>query len=147
VTDPIDFGAARKEAERRREEGKLIWVCNCNCVSFRCYADGAIECASCDTISTSYEGEWRKRLPDTPLEPKEVEPDAVKVIGIDTVDVFLRRLIAAFKAGHDLVAVLAIYQDGRSTTWQQGGLTVKQAGWLKRQIAKAARRLSASAAT
>jgi hypothetical protein len=32
-----------------KQDDRLVWVCNCNCMNFRIYGDGVIECAACET--------------------------------------------------------------------------------------------------
>lgn len=118
-----------------KQERALIWACNCGCTVHRVYADGRIECGSCEEIANGFEGEWRERLPPAPEDPRPLDADNFKaVFGLDGSEAFLRRHIK----DDDLQFVVLGYDDGSLSTWRDEDFdTPDRIAWAGRILRKA----------
>lgn len=129
----IQFG--RKAEAPTGVNDRVVWRCNCGCLTFFVRADQEIECAQCKTISADA-GSWRARSPEEPLGAVE-EVEADDVIVTDLGDPFhaIRRVLK--KVDPDNVAALiVINNDGSLSTW--GAADGKaQAGWMRRRVSSA----------
>lgn len=120
-----------------------IWVCNCGSTVHYCHADGRIECAACETITSDCSAAWRERLPATPKDPEPMPPDAFKVVSLQSVDLFYRRRIKAEATDEPAIAVVCLYSDGSQVTFLDHK-TSPDPEWLKRQLDLAHERFAQS---
>jgi hypothetical protein len=121
--------------KRPADESRLVWVCNCGCTTFRLFADGHAECAGCETTANGEPEDWRERLPATPAEPLQVEPDGFAVKDIGDADVFLKR--QAKDAGR-IASVVILHDDALISSWQRSDA---DPDWIKTQLDHAKTRL------
>lgn len=131
MSDVVDL-----EAERKGR--RLIWVCSCGCTVFRCFADGAVECAECETVAVGYQGEWRVRLPDEPAAPREVDETCFKVVQLDSGLAFLRRRL---NTGEEPIASVVITREGISTFADKDAVS-GALDWLWDELTEAVRRMA-----
>jgi hypothetical protein len=119
----------------RPDDERVIWRCNCGCISFELRGNGDAVCLQCGVSVTGDVGDWRSQLPAAPDRPKEVEIDTVKVTDLNSSAAALRRVLGKADADRT-AAVILLHHDGGVTTW--GVLeTEEQADWFDRRIATA----------
>lgn len=112
----------------------LVWVCNCECSTFRCYANGTMECADCGLISDCDRGGWVRELPEPTYPVREVQGQT-KVIALQEPRYALQNMMRKVNP-EELVALIAIETNGRVRTW--GGVSGSEgrvrARWLRQQL-------------
>lgn len=119
----------------RIDEDRVIWRCNCGCISFELRGDGGAACVQCGSLVDGADGDWRAQLPDVPVTPKEMDTDSVKVTDLNGSPQALARALS--KANVDETsAVLILQNDGAVTVW--GAIeTDEQSEWFDRRVAVA----------
>lgn len=122
----------------RRDEGSMVWVCNCGCTTHYHRADGEVSCGACEAIVTALRGDWRKRLPPLPVEVPDMADEHFKTVDLGGADAFLRRQIKGGLIG-EMRAIVILMDDGAITTWRDAMDTDARAAWLRRKLARAAR--------
>lgn len=119
----------------KRDQDKVVWRCNCGCMSFLARADGELECCHCQMVVTGDIGEWRSRLPQTPDKTEEPDSGDQTVTDLGSSSAALRRALDKADADNT-AAVIVLQKDGAITAWgdvEPG----EQAEWLDRRIADA----------
>lgn len=129
----IQFG--RKADAPPVDNDRVVWRCNCGCLTFFVRADQEIECAQCGTISADA-GSWRARSPEEPVgEVGEVEPDDVTVTDLGDPAHAIRRVLKKVEPDN-VAALIVINNDGSLSTWGETDGKA-QAGWMRRRVASA----------
>jgi hypothetical protein len=103
-----------------KPDPNIIWVCRCGCMSFSLLADGRTECCHCNTISNDadQDGDWRKRKPPTPDEPKDMPPEGeFKVTRSGNSNAALRNVVSSAKVD-DTSFVIVVQNDDVIRCWR-----------------------------
>jgi hypothetical protein len=125
----------------KRDQDKVVWRCNCGCMSFTLRADGEAECAHCGGLVTGDCGDWRAALPVPPLSPPEPSAGDLTVAEMETSAASLRRALR--HADADTTAMVIIVQrDGGVSTWGANIETAEQAEWFDRRAETAKKMLT-----
>ena len=53
MSAPIDLAAERRKREEEREP--QMWCCDCGCITFYHWSNGAVQCADCKTVQNGHE--------------------------------------------------------------------------------------------
>lgn len=120
-----------------RIDPKVVLRCPCGCLTHYLRADGEVECASCNEVVEHGPNDWRRRLPDVPAEPAEVEEG--DIIDRDVADGSLaqRRVLrfaeTAMSEG-ELVAVIVITADGTVRMWNDELSKTDRQEWFERKV-------------
>lgn len=125
----------------RRDEGELVWACDCGSTTHYHHADGRVTCGSCDVEASGASGSWRARLPEEPIDPRPLDHDNFKVTDFTGPDVFLKRQIKTSE-GRPMAAAIIVFHDGSFSTWQADIETDEQKAWLLRKLADAGVRMT-----
>jgi hypothetical protein len=114
------------------KESALIWVCGCGCTVMYHYADGKIECGSCEALQDPQTGDWRKRLPLVSDDAPDLDGTNFKVTMLDSAEVFMKRRAPMV---HSAALIAIVDEDGASSTWSRSFETPERVEWLDRQLA------------
>lgn len=120
-----------------KEKPRLIWRCDCGCLTMFLHSDATAECAACGVFATGLEGDWRAPLPEQPDSPREVSPGDNKVVDLGSADVAVRRALKRIEPD-DVTALVVINRDGSLSAWSEAE-TDKQGSWLRRKMREALR--------
>lgn len=94
---------------------RLVWVCNCGCITGVLYSDGEFICANCDTpadASASFMD--RSESPRIAIERK----DAFKIVDMNTTQAAFNRIVRNLQTRHDeVVGFFVMYANGQSSNW------------------------------
>ncbi|PRD42116.1 hypothetical protein C5748_18375 [Phyllobacterium phragmitis] len=119
-----------------KDTDRVVWRCNCGCLTHFVRADYELECAQCGNLSTSISGEWRKNVPDVPAVVADVEARDIKVTDLNSSEAAIRRVL--LKADPDTLAVLVtLHKDGTMSVWGIDLDTPEEQAWFDAQMAAA----------
>lgn len=132
----IQFG----KREPAPSQDRVVWRCNCGCLTFFIRADQEVECAQCGVIAEDC-GSWRARSPDEPAdEVTGVEADDVTVTDLNSPAFAIRRVVK--KIDHaNLSALVVINSDGSLSAWGDAE-GAEQSEWLRSRLMAAHNLLS-----
>lgn len=120
----------------RRDADRIVWRCDCGCMTFFVRADDELECAQCSVLTRGETGEWRKNLPDVPAKVDETETGDVKVTDLNSASAAIKRVLR--KADPDkMFALVVVNRDGSLSVWGGDLVTDDQREWFDRQMASA----------
>jgi len=120
-----------------RIDPALILRCPCGCLTHYLRADGAVECASCNVPVDHSPNDWRRRLPEAPQIPADVEGG--DFIDRDLADESLaqRRVLRsaqdAMGAGV-LTAVIVVTADGTVRMWHDDLSGSARQAWFEEKL-------------
>jgi hypothetical protein len=116
-----------------RDQDKVVWRCNCGCLSFALRDDGEAECAQCGDVVTGQQGEWRSKLPDVESKPQELGAGDVTVTDLNSSPASMRRTLGRADP-HATAAVIIIQAGGEVSTWGVDIETQEQSAWFDRRV-------------
>lgn len=97
--------------------GKMVWVCNCGCVTGVLYASGEFVCANCDAVADASEDIKlldRSDIPRIAVERK----DAFKIVDMNTTQAAFDRIVRNLQTRRDeVVGFFVMYANGQSSNW------------------------------
>lgn len=129
--------------ERREPDpshDRVVWRCNCGCLTFFIRADAEVECAQCGVISEDC-GSWRARSPDEHEgEVPGVEPNDVTVTDLNSPELAIRRVVRKIEHAN-LAALVVINSDGSLSAWGDAE-GAAQSDWLMSRLLAAHNLLS-----
>lgn len=124
----IQFG----KREPAPSQDRVVWRCNCGCLTFFIRADQEVECAQCGVISADC-GDWRARSPEEPDgDVAEVALGDVKVTDLNSSENAIRRVVKKIDPGN-LIALVVLNADGSISTWGSAD-TEEQGQWMLDQL-------------
>jgi len=117
------------------EKQDVIWVCECDCMSFELHSNGDAICASCGTLTDA--SGWRQNLSD-PEGEIDVLPDGAKTDlrfnSENRADFAKYQVIERIKSDGAFVAIV-LNREGRKTIWQDDAFaTDDQKKWLSEAL-------------
>lgn len=123
---------------RKRDDpqsDRVVWRCNCGCLTFFVRADQEIECAQCGTVAEDC-GEWRARSPEEPGgEVPETSLGDVKVTDLNSAEHAIRRVVKKIDPA-SVVGLVVLNGDGSISAWGKAE-TDEQSDWMFQQLAVA----------
>ena len=121
----IQFG---KPAAAEPISDRVVWRCNCGCLTFFVRADRELECAVCGTVAEGA-GEWRTREPEAPAgAAPDVSPGDVRVTDLNSPELAIRRMVKKIDV-ENLVSLVVLNADGSLSAWGKAE-TEAQAQWI-----------------
>jgi hypothetical protein len=120
----------------RRDADKIVWRCDCGCLTHFIRADDEVECAQCGTLANGSGGEWRRNLPDVPAIIGEVESGDVQVTDLNSADAAIKRVLRKVDADQ-MFALIVVNTDGSLSVWGRTLKTDDQRDWFDRKMADA----------
>lgn len=114
---------------------RVVWRCNCGCLTFFVRADQEIECAQCGSIAADC-GEWRAREPEQPAaDVPPVGADDVTVTDLGAAEHAIRRVMK--KIDHaNIAGLIVINSDGSLSAW--GSVeTPAESRWMRSRVSAA----------
>jgi hypothetical protein len=109
-----------------------IWVCDCGCATFELNRDGTATCAICSHIPSADSGAWFADVKGGPDLDDNATAPIQDVHGNGSVE-FARRRISQIAAGPDVVAMIALRENGGVHTWSTVD-TEERVKWLRRKV-------------
>lgn len=113
---------------------RILWRCNCGCITSYLHHDGSAECAACgETVKL---GEWRKSLPETPANPPELSPGDRIITDLNDPSIALKYMVNKADPS-TMSAVVILHSDGRLRVWSEEAGTSERKAWFERRMAEA----------
>ena len=116
----------------KKEKERLVWRCNCGCITFFALGDGTIECAHCEIASSDFAGSWRVSLPEPARDVPPVDRD-LKVVDMNDAKSAILRVLK--RADPEILAALIVMRnDGTMSVWNDRMDTAEHRRWFDGQI-------------
>lgn len=95
--------------------GKMVWVCDCGCVTGCLFETGDFVCANCNNVAgASASFMERSESPRIAVDRK----DAFKIVDMNTTQAAFQRIIRNLQTRRDeVVGFFVMYANGQSSNW------------------------------